>query len=171
MLIWIRLIDKMLNVLSYKVMLAVLQYQTAVMRGDFDSANELLPDIPESEYTSVVQFLENQGFKEEALAVTTYPDHIFNLALEINQIFLASDLMLENPEEDKNTTDTISKWKRLSDAALNISDFDLYKAASIASPDYLGLLILYSATGNLECMENLAEMATKGGKTNVAFVA
>ena len=59
-------------------MLAVLQYQTAVMRGDFDSANVLLPNIPESEYTKVARFLESQGFKEEAFAVTTDPDHKFD---------------------------------------------------------------------------------------------
>mmetsp|Transcript_1711 Transcript_1711/g.2354 ORF Transcript_1711/g.2354 Transcript_1711/m.2354 type:complete len:969 (+) Transcript_1711:161-3067(+) len=165
------LIDKSLNVTSYKVMLAVLQYQTAVMRGDFDSANELLPNIPESSYTSVARFLESQGFKEEALAVTTDPDHKFDLSLELGHTSVAHELLMETPEEDKDSTDTMTKWKRLSDSALKDTNLELCEAASIASNDFPGLLLLYSATGNLEGMEQLATLAQDGGKTNVAFIA
>lgn len=165
------LIDKSLNVVSYKVMLAVLQYQTAVMRGDFDAANELLGSIPESEYTTVARFLESQGFKEEALAVTTDPDHKFDLALELGHIDVAHTLMDETAEEDKDSIETMAKWKRLSDAALKVTDLDLTESSSIASNDFSGLLLLYSAIGNLEGMEKLATMAAEGGKTNVAFVA
>lgn len=164
------LVDKSLNIVSYRVMLAVLQYQTAVMRGDFDAANELLPSIPESEYTKVARFLESQGFKEEALAVTTDPDHKFDLALELGQTDLAHQLMLAIPEEDKDATETLAKWKRLSDAALKETNLELCEAAGIASNDYSGLLLLYSATGNLEGTEKLAKLAAAGGKTNVAFV-
>ena len=165
------LIDKALNVVSYQVILAVLQYQTAVMRGDFDSANELLPNIPESEYTKVARFLESQGFKEEALAVTQDPDHKFDLGLELGQIDLAHQILLETPEEDKDSTDTQAKWKKLSDAALKDTNLELCESASISSNDFSGLLLLYSATGNLEKMATLAELARAGGKTNVAFVA
>jgi coatomer subunit beta' len=165
------LIDKSLNIVAYKVMLAVLQYQTAVMRGDFDAANELLPNIPESEYTKVARFLESQGFKEEAFAVTTDPDHKFDLALELGQIDTAHELLLKTPEEDKDSTETESKWKRLSDAALKDNNLELVEAASLASHDYSDLLLLYSAVGNLAGMETLAEAAAKHGKTNVAFVA
>jgi len=51
----VHLVDKSLNIIS----LAVLQYQMAVMRGDFDAANELLPNIPELEYTKVALLLRN----------------------------------------------------------------------------------------------------------------
>lgn len=165
------MIDKSLNIVSYKVMLAVLQYQTAVMRGDFDSANELLPSIPETEYTKVARFLESQGFKEEALAVTQDSDHKFELAIELGQVDLAHQIVLETPEEDKDSTDTHAKWKRLSDAALKDTNLELCEAASIASNDFPGLLLLYSATGNLAGMERLAELAGSGNKTNIAFVA
>jgi coatomer subunit beta' len=165
------LVDKSLNIVCYKVMLAVLQYQTAVMRGDFDAANELLPNIPESEYTKVARFLESQGFKEEAFAVTTDPDHKFDLALELGQTDVAHQLLVETPDEDKDSTDTETKWKRLSDAALKESNFDLCEAASIASHDYSDLLMLYTAVGNLAGMERLAALATKQGKINVGFVA
>jgi len=167
----IYLVDKSVNIVSYKIMLAMLQYQTAVMRGDFDTANDLLPSIPDSEYVTVAKFLEAQGFKEEALAVTTDLDHKFDLAVELGQIDLAHGLMDEIPKEDRDTTDTHAKWKRLGDAALRTNNFALCEAASVASNDYSGLLLLYSAIGNVDGMERLADMAAKGGKTNIAFVA
>jgi coatomer subunit beta' len=164
-------VDKSLNISSYRVLLSVLEYQTAVMRGDFDTANELLPAIPESEYTTVARFLESQGFKEEAMAVTTDPDHKFDLALELGHIDVAHALMDETPEEDKDSTETLAKWKKLSDAALRVSDFELCEAASLASNDYAGLLLMYSAIGNFSGMESLAKTAEADGKTNIAFTA
>jgi len=164
-------IDKSLNVTSYKVMLAVLQYQTAVMRGDFDTANELLTSIPKSEYTTVARFLESQGFKEEAMAVTNDSDHKYDLALELGHTDFAHSLLKEISEEDKESTETMAKWKRLSDAALKDSNFELCEAASVASNDYAGLLLMYSAIGNLVGMESLAKAAEGDGKTNIAFSA
>ena len=164
-------VDKSLNITSYRILLSVLEYQTAVMRGDFDSANELLPSIPESEYTTVARFLESQGFKEEAMAVTADPDHKFDLALELGHIDVAHTLMEETAEEDKDSTDTMAKWKRLSDATLRDNNFDLCEAASLASNDYAGLLLMYSAIGNYAGMESLAQSAEADGKTNIAFSA
>ena len=112
------LIDRSLNIFSYKVMLAMLQYQTAVVRGDFDTANELLPTIPETEYLTVARFLEAQGFKQEALAVTTDADHKFDLAIELGLVEVGLNLMSEIDETDLDSTDTMSKWKKLSDLAL-----------------------------------------------------
>merc|ERR1711957_990180 len=42
---------------------------------------------------------------------------------------------------------------------------------SLASNDFPGLLLLYSATGNYEGVEKLAKMARDKGKTNIAFVS
>jgi len=165
------LVDKSLNIISYQIMLSVLQYQTAVMRGDFETANQILPSVPESEYTSIARFLESQGFKEEALAVTMDIDHKFDLAIELNQVETAHGLMSEIPEEDLDSTDTMAKWKKISDVALKLNDFDLCESASLASDDFPGLLLMYSATGNLEGIQSLAEKAAAGGKTNVAFVS
>jgi len=65
----------------------------------------------------------------------------------------------------------MAKWKRLSDAALKDSNFELCEAASVASNDYAGLLLMYSAIGNLVGMESLAKAAEADGKTNIAFSA
>jgi coatomer subunit beta' len=165
------LIDKSNNVTSFKVMLAMLQYQTAVVRGDFDAANELLPMIPEDEYLKVARFLEAQGFKEEALAVTPDNDHKFDLACELGQLELGLELMGGVDEEEKDSTDTQAKWKKLSDLALKQGNFDLAESAAKASSDFSGLLLLYSATGDREGMEYLASASRSSGKFNVAFLA
>lgn len=52
--------DKELNVVSYSLLLSVLEYQTAVMRGDFDTAHSVLPSIPWEQRTRVAHFLEKQ---------------------------------------------------------------------------------------------------------------
>ena len=99
--------DKELNVVSYSLQLSVLEYQTAIMRKDFDTADkvchlslvyvililmvdsllslslslslslppQVLPTIPRDQRTRVAHFLEQQGFKQQALAVSTDVDH------------------------------------------------------------------------------------------------
>ena len=52
--------DKELNVISYSILLSVLEYQTVVMRGDFETADKVLPTIPREQRTRVAHFLEKQ---------------------------------------------------------------------------------------------------------------
>ena len=52
--------DKELNVNSYSLLLSVLEYQTAVMRRDFETADKVLPTIPREQRTRVAHFLEKQ---------------------------------------------------------------------------------------------------------------
>ena len=75
------LMDRSRNVFCYRALLAVLQYQTAVVRQDFETANTILPAIPETEHSSVARFLEAQGYKDVALEVSRDQDHKFDLAL------------------------------------------------------------------------------------------
>ena len=62
-------------------MLSVLEYQTAVMRKDFETADRVLPTIPVSHRTRVAHFLEKRGFKKQALAVSSDPEHRFVINL------------------------------------------------------------------------------------------
>ena len=41
------------------------------MRRDFDTADRVLPTVPEEQRTRVAHFLEKQGFKKQALAVSS----------------------------------------------------------------------------------------------------
>lgn len=52
--------DKELNIISYSLLLSVLEYQTAVMRKDFSTADKVLPTIPKEQQTRVAHFLEKQ---------------------------------------------------------------------------------------------------------------
>lgn len=52
--------DKELNVVSFSLLLSVLEYQTAVMRQDFTTADRVLPTIPTEYRTRVAHFLEKQ---------------------------------------------------------------------------------------------------------------
>jgi coatomer subunit beta' len=55
------LADKDMNVYGYSLSLSVVEYQTAVLRGDMESANEILPTLPKEQLNKVARFLEGRG--------------------------------------------------------------------------------------------------------------
>ena len=164
------LIDKSYNVISHKLLLSVLNYQTAVVRKDFESANLILPTIPSSELASVARFLESQNFKEEALAVTTDNDHKFELAIDLRKMEIAHSVMKESTD-DVDSTEYQSKWRRLGDLALHYGDVALAQSCAERSGDLSGLLLLYSSAGNKAGMQELAIKAKETGRSNVSFLA
>ena len=52
--------DKDMSIVSFELSLSVLEYQTAVMRKDFNAADQVLPLIPKELRTRVAYFLEKQ---------------------------------------------------------------------------------------------------------------
>lgn len=56
----IYLIDKEFNVVSYELLLSVLDYKTMVVRRDFDAAAAILPQIPLDHHNKIARFLEGQ---------------------------------------------------------------------------------------------------------------
>jgi coatomer subunit beta' len=57
----INLADKDMNVCGYALSLSVVEYQTAVLRGDMDAAAEILPTLPKEQLNKVARFLEGRG--------------------------------------------------------------------------------------------------------------
>ena len=57
----IYLVDEDVNVYAYCLSLAVVEYQTAVLRGDMEAASELLAEMPAKHKNKVARFLEAQG--------------------------------------------------------------------------------------------------------------
>jgi len=55
------LADKDMNVFGYSLSLSVVEYQTAVLRGDMDSAAEIMPTLPKEQLNKVARFLEGRG--------------------------------------------------------------------------------------------------------------
>ncbi|XP_038548590.1 coatomer subunit beta'-like isoform X2 [Micropterus salmoides] len=154
--------DKELNVISYSVLLSVLEYQTAVMRRDFSTADKVLPTIPKEQRIRVAHFLEKQGFKQQALAVSVDPEHKFDLALQLGEVKIAYQLALE--------AESVQKWKQLAELATTKCQFSLAQECLHQAQDYGGLLLLATSSGNTDMVGKLAEGAERDGKTNVAFL-
>jgi len=165
------LMDRSRSVFSYRALLAVLQYQTAVVRCDFATANAILPAIPESEHSSVARFLETQGHKDVALQVSRDPDHKFDLALDLGRLDEATELLDAAFIQGADTTESIIKWKRLGDLALKNCDLDLAERCARHAKDLAGLLMLYTASGNRGGVLALAGVAVSQGKFNIAFLS
>lgn len=157
------LADKELNVVSYSLLLSVLEYQTAVMRKDFDTAKEVLPTIPNEQRNRVAHFLEKQGFKQQALMVSCDPEHKFELALQISDLKVAYDLAVD--------ADSEQKWKQIAELAIQQCEFPLAQECLFKAQDYAGLLLLASCSCDANMMLKLAAEAEKSGKYNVAFLA
>lgn len=155
--------DKELNVISYSLLLSVLEYQTAVMRQDFETADKVLPTVPREHRTRVAHFLEKQGFKSQALAVTCDPEHKFELAVQLGDLKTAYTIAKELEAEQK--------WKQLAELAIQKCEFGLALECLHQAQDFGGLLLLASSAGNAEMLAKLGETAEKSGQNNVAFLS
>ena len=158
----IYLIDRDAGIVSYQLLLSVLEYQTAVVRRDFEAAAAVLPQVPKDEYNRIARFLEAQGFKEEALAVATDPEHQFELAVGLDKLQAAYEYTIAQPSE--------AKWKQIADLALLASNIALAEECLVRAADLPGLLLLYTSTGHASGLEQLAEHARARGKLNIAFI-
>merc|ERR1712088_458641 len=65
----------------------------------------------------LLSFLEKQGFKKQALAVSSDPEHRFDLAIQLGDLDTAYGLAKESGSEQK--------WKQLAELATNQAKFDL----------------------------------------------
>lgn len=155
--------DKELNVVSYSLLLPVLEYQTAVMRNDFEVADRILPAIPREQRTRVAQFLEKQGYRHQALAVSTDPEHRFDLAISLSDTKTAYQLALEAQSD--------AKWKELAKLATSLCEFDLAQQCYSNASDYSALLLLATSTGNAAMVGRLAEMAREKDIYNASFLS
>ncbi|GLH00813.1 Coatomer subunit beta' [Gryllus bimaculatus] len=155
--------DKELNIVSYSLLLSVLEYQTAVMRADFETADRVLPTIPKSQRTRVAHFLEKQGFKQQALAVSTDPEHRFELALQLGELEIAHTLANEAASQQK--------WRQLAELATSKGQLELAQECLHHAQDYGGLLLLATSSGNAKMVKKLAETCDGTGKNNVAFLS
>jgi len=105
------LTDKSLNIVSYRLDISIVNYQTAILRGDFAFAEKIFPEIPVDQRNRIAQFLESQGHKERALEVATDPDLKFDLAIQLGELKIAIDIAHENDSEQK--------WRQLSDLSIS----------------------------------------------------
>lgn len=155
--------DKELNVTSFSLLLSVLEYQTAVMRRDFETADRVLPTIMKEHRTRVAHFLEKQGFKQQALQVSTDNEHRFDLALQIGDLNTAIELARE--------TENPQKWSQLAEVATKQNQFDLVKECLGKANDFGGLLLLATSSGDADMIRSLGENGAAQGKHNISFLS
>lgn len=159
----IYLADKDLTTISFSLSLSVVEYQTLVLRGDMDSASELLPDIPQDQMNKIARFLEGQGYKDLALEVATDQEHRFDLSLSLGKLDIALKIARE--------ADIEHRWKTVGDAAMNAWDLALAEECFTHAKDLGSLLLIHSSSGNPEGLRKLAEQAKEAGSHNVVFSA
>ena len=164
------LMDKTGAIFSYALLLALLEYQTAVVRRDFAAANRILAEIPREHYNKIAKFLDGQGFKAEAIAVADDPDLKFDLAVQLGRLDMALQL-LRAAGDAADDGDAQAKWRTLMDLALARSNLGLAEECALAARDVSSLLLLYSSTGDAAGMARLALLARDEGCANVAFLA
>ena len=153
--------DKDVNVVSYALSLSVVEYQTLVLRGDMETAADLLNDIPDDQKNKIARFLEGQGYKEMALDVATDPEHRFDLALALNSLPIALDIARQANVEHR--------WKTVGDAALATWELALAEECFANAKDLGSLLLVYTSTGNAEGLRKLTAQADEAGAHNIAF--
>ncbi|ORY30022.1 coatomer WD associated region-domain-containing protein [Naematelia encephala] len=158
--------DKDMNISSYSLLLPVIEYQSAVLRGDLAAAEGMLPSIPAEQRNRIARFLEAQDLKELALSVSTDPDHRFELAIGLNDLETALSLVRAGPEAGSQP-----KWKLVGDKALAAWQMDLAQEAFEKAGDLPALLLLYLSLSDRSGMERLAKLAASKGQNNIAFAA
>ena len=155
--------DKDFNVSSYYLSLSVLEYQTVVMRGDLELADSIIEKIDERDINKIARFLEEQGYTEKALEISNDNDQKFDLAIQSLQLELALNIAKKD--------NSLHKWKKLGDTALNNWKFDLAIESFENSKDYQSLLLLYTSFNNIEGLKKLSQSCIETGKYNSAFAA
>ncbi|KAJ3254213.1 Coatomer subunit beta' [Boothiomyces macroporosus] len=155
------LCDKHMNFMSYSLPVSLIEYQTAVLRGDSAAAQQLLPSIPKEHRNKLARFLEAQGLKSDALAISTDPEHRFELAMQLQELEIAYHIATELDHEHK--------WKSLGDFALSQWNFGLALEAWKKASDLESVMLIYQTSGNEAGLKELAQTAESKGETNIAF--
>lgn len=157
----IYLVDKDVNVVSYSISLTVIEYQTAILRGDMETAESLLPRVSPDQLNKIARFLEAQDLKELALEISTDQEHKFDLAIQLERLDIAVVIARQSDSEPK--------WKTLGDCAMSKWKINLAEECFVNAKDLSGLLLIYTSSGNAEGMRRLAQMSKEAGKSNITF--
>jgi coatomer subunit beta' len=155
--------DKHLNIMSFGLPLMLIDYQNAVLRGDLQKAQELLPSVPIEQRNKVAKFLESQGHKKQALEITTDAEHRFELAMQLNSLDIAYQVASQLEHEDK--------WKQLGDTALQMWNYGMALECWKRAHDLESCLLIYQTSGNADGLKDLARLAMEKGEANIAFTS
>eukprot|EP00971_Amphidinium_carterae_P266164 5279779-Amphidinium_carterae.1 len=164
------LIDKELNVCTYSLHLALVEYQSAVMRKDMEAAQTFFVQLPEALHNRVARFLEAQGFQEKALEITKDDEHRFELAMHLGKLHMAADIIVTISSQATQAMLPRAKWKTLGDVAMEQGDFALSKRCFNEAKDLSALFLIQTACGDAEGLRKTASMARDSGAANIAML-
>lgn len=156
-------LDKDVAVTSYTLSTSVIDFETAILKGDLALADSLKPTLPRDQLNRVAQFLDARGHKEAALAMASDDEFKFDLAIQLKRLDLAYDLAAQN--------ESAHKWRELGDLALAEWKISLAEKCFVKSGDLESLLLLFISCGNVSGLLGLAAAAAEQAKYNVAFSA
>ncbi|WIA18293.1 hypothetical protein OEZ85_009758 [Tetradesmus obliquus] len=156
------LIDREFNIVSYTLLLSLIEFKTLVMRDQLGDALGLLPGIPSEQRNGLARFLEGRGLVQEALELATDHDYRFDLAIQLGDLETAADIA--------NSLDTPAKWRQLGELALSRGQLGLAHDCLEKAKDMSGLLLLAAAKGDRPGLSKLLEASMAAGKHNVAFL-
>ncbi|KAI8462483.1 MAG: coatomer WD associated region-domain-containing protein [Monoraphidium minutum] len=156
------LIDREFSVVSYTLLLSLVEFKTLVMREQLEAAWALLPNIPQDQLDGVARFLEAKGLVKEALEIARDMDYRFDLAIQLGD--------MDTAQEIADKLDTAPKWRQLGELAMSRGQLDAAATCLSRAEDLSGLLLLHAAQGNRAGLEALADQAATAGKTNVGFL-
>eukprot|EP00931_Biecheleriopsis_adriatica_P020246 TRINITY_DN13599_c0_g2_i1.p1 TRINITY_DN13599_c0_g2~~TRINITY_DN13599_c0_g2_i1.p1 ORF type:complete len:953 (+),score=217.85 TRINITY_DN13599_c0_g2_i1:80-2938(+) len=164
------LIDKELNVTPYTLSMALVEYQSAVMRNDFATAATFFAQLPESLHNRVARFLENQGHQEKALQVSKDDEHRFELATQLGKLQMAADIIVSISAQANPAMPPRGKWKNLGDVALEQGDFTLAKRCFTEAKDLSALFLLHTSAGDAEGIASTGKLAQESSIANIAVL-
>lgn len=139
----------------------LIEYQTKVLAGQMEEAEFLLSKMPEKSLGQVAKFLDNNGFKDEALKVAIDPEHRFELAMNLKKLDVAIGLM------DK--VGSVERWNQLGNVALGLWNYSFAEECFQKAVNLPSLLLLYTSQGNKAGLVRVAEKALTLGMANMAF--
>lgn len=158
------LVDKDVSLYSFALSLAVVEYQTAILRQDYEGASEILKTVPAEQRNRVARFLESQDLKKLALEVSADADHKFELAISLDDFDTALEIAQSGPEAGSEL-----RWRTIGDKALQQWNLHLALECFEKANDLQTLFLIGSSTGDRALLERVAEAATEKKIVNLAM--
>lgn len=157
----IYLMNKSFELITYTFPLSFINYQMAIFKKDYQTAEKIYPDIPVEYLERVTHFLEKFEHYEMSYNISQNPNQKFSLALKLRKLDDAWNLAMEQKSPEK--------LRLVADLALELGEFNKAEQAMIEAKDYQGLLLYYSCVQERDKLLVLGDNARNDGVYNIAF--
>ncbi|KAK1442013.1 coatomer beta' subunit [Babesia gibsoni] len=137
-----------------------------------EELKQLVSNLGDNLKERASKFLEQVGDYELALFSSSEPERHFELYLKLGKVQECLNVLKNITEKqiDKSRDDVMKgKWKRLGTYCLENGEYGTAVDCLVKCNDYSSSMLLYMVMGNSKGIEQIAELATKEGNSNVAF--